>query len=105
MDRIHWKLSTTTYLKEGALGKVVILSTGTLTSARTEFALSAFPLRLLSKYLLMEHKLYQTIHIYTSACCEVCRKVHCDYRFLYINIAKKQKILNIIRKNTKNFSH
>ena len=38
-----------------------------MTSARTESALSAFPLR-----------------------------------FLYINIVKKQKILNIVRKNTKN---
>ena len=49
-------------------GKVIILSTGTLASARTESALSAFPLRL-----------------------------------LYINIVKKQKNSNIIRKNTKKF--
>ena len=83
-------MSTTTHLKEGALGKVVILSTGTLTSARTESALSAFPLRSFSKYLLRGHNLYQTIHIYTSACCEVCGKVHCDYRLLYINTPKKQ---------------
>ena len=56
------------YVKiDGASGKVVILSTGTLTSARTESALSAFPLRL-----------------------------------LYINIFKKQKILNIIKKKHKN---
>lgn len=39
------------HLKEGASGKVVILSTGTLTSARTESALSAFPLHSFSKYL------------------------------------------------------
>lgn len=56
------------YLKEGASWKVVILSTGTLTSARTESALSAFPLRL-----------------------------------LYINIVKKQKILNIIKKKHKKY--
>ena len=37
--------------KGSGFGKVVILSTGTLTSARTESAISAFPLRLLSKYL------------------------------------------------------
>ena len=55
------------HLKKGALGKVIILSTGTLTSAHTESALSAFPLRL-----------------------------------LYINIVKKQKNSNIIRK-AKNF--
>ena len=58
------------HIKEGVSGKVIILSTGTLTSARTESALSAFPLRL-----------------------------------LYINIVKKQKILNIIRKNTKKNCH
>ena len=39
------------YLKKGVLGKVIILSTGTLTSARTESALNAFPLRFLYKYL------------------------------------------------------
>ena len=50
----------------------------------------------------MEHNLYQTTHIYTSACCEAYRKAHCDYSLLYINIVKKQKILNIIRK-TPNF--
>ena len=92
-------------LNEGASRKVIILSTGTLTSARTESALSAFPLRLLSKYLLRGHKLYHTIHIYTSACREAYRKAHCDYSLLYINIVKKQKNLNIIRKNTKFFCH
>ena len=74
-----------------------------MTSARTESALSAFPLRLLSKYLLRGHKLYHTIHIYTSACREAYRKAHCDYSLLYINIVKKQKNSNIIRKSKKIF--